>query len=808
MDANAAQAQPAQAQPVLTDDEKWRNMCISFGLNAEATAWLLADTGVNSPATLKEQFPLLTFEENWTLIAKNCLKSPVPDGDTAPIMPYKALKCFHALRLFVEYRDASGQDDNPGVICDSFQAAGVMLKWQGRLSEIKSFKGDSSRDEPIGTIKQLKSLTTGWYPFKELVKTKLSTVRNKQLGHRFTYLIREHETSTMTQIRADYPSMDDEIETCVDLDGPLFDADNKWFYAFLKGLVVEGDVYTYIQPFDKKQNGRKAWLALLDHAEGKVASANRVRAAYQKMQTSTYDGKSRRFTFQNYIRIHTECHNHIAESQTGETLTETKKVDDFLRGISDPSLEAAVAALRANDDKMSSFDKARDHLLSIWTMQQGTKGQGGYKISQVATASGGGGGGGKKSGKESSFQTRLAKAKKEVKDGTFKRADTDIWTSNAFAAERKIVQKKRASARKTSAAKVSAVKAAGADPKKLTSETQKEINKAVAGILAERGVGSLSTAPEPVVDTTPPAGPTVTFAAGTKEAYEEAKASSAGGQFGRHGNKKRTPAAPTVEQPRNCSSVSLASPPKKKIRPTLIDLTVSPDPAPTASDESMDPLIKDMDESAKRQEQARVNTIGRLMYANSLMQKCMDMEGPGWAKLQRYEQLLALGYTYKALTISRQNGTLGVDDPREQQVWARLDWMYKEMNKVAAAGEPQGAAHKAAWDSAVHMDVTIVQQTYEDAIKVLQNAHGCTTQDEIIMPKGLKLYHYPNPKPKVTPKAAPSPLIDTDEEVGDDTSDVHVSSSDDDASVSSEEFEFTGEEDDIKPAAAEAAMEE
>jgi hypothetical protein len=58
--------------------------------------------------------------------------------------------------------------------------------------------------------------------------------------------------------------------------------------------------------------------------------------AYAKIAAARFSGQKCNFTFDNYVEKHQDGHNTLAD--LGEPVPETKKVTDFLSGITDPRL--------------------------------------------------------------------------------------------------------------------------------------------------------------------------------------------------------------------------------------------------------------------------------------------------------------------------------------------------------------------------------------------------------------------------------------------------------------------------------------
>jgi hypothetical protein len=60
----------------------------------------------------------------------------------------------------------------------------------------------------------------------------------------------------------------DQMEMCLDHDHPVFDDDNHAIFDMLHDLLQGTTFGATINPYKKKKDGRKAWLALLNQHAG------------------------------------------------------------------------------------------------------------------------------------------------------------------------------------------------------------------------------------------------------------------------------------------------------------------------------------------------------------------------------------------------------------------------------------------------------------------------------------------------------------------------------------------------------------
>ena len=82
------------------------------------------------------------------------------------------------------------------------------------------------------------------------------------------------------------------------LGGPYFKEDNKEVFRLLSDLVKDQPA-TWIQPFQSSQDGRRAWMALVDHFDGGGQKERRISKAEAILETVVYQNE-RVFSFDSY----------------------------------------------------------------------------------------------------------------------------------------------------------------------------------------------------------------------------------------------------------------------------------------------------------------------------------------------------------------------------------------------------------------------------------------------------------------------------------------------------------------------------
>ena len=292
-----------------------------------------------------------------------------PQDTVMPILPFLSIRKLKALRIWAQYRIerscAVGNDEFP-VSPDEFDGAQI-LKWTGRLAEMQEEK-KALLDDNNKPPDELKSFSN-WVAWEEAFLTYLSRIRSTISEVPLIYLLRDHEVPTPDMLAVEYDSIDDDMIATNRMFGPAYRADNKRFFDLLKPLVVNGSAWPFIQNFAKGggKNGRKAFLAIKSQAEGQAATTTRKAKAYAMIATAKYTGKGR-YTFDQYVARHQKAHNELLALNEG--VAETKKVADFVRGITDPRLSTGKAILDSRPDMASNFEECQQFFKTLSETQK------------------------------------------------------------------------------------------------------------------------------------------------------------------------------------------------------------------------------------------------------------------------------------------------------------------------------------------------------------------------------------------------------------------------------------------------------
>ena len=103
-------------------------------------------------------------------------------------------------------------------------------------------------------------------------------------------------------------------------------------------------------------------MALKTQCEGTASKITRKNKAYASIANATYSGSRRQYKFQDYINAHQTAHNEILDCDPTEAIPESKKVSDFLKGITDPKLESAVSVVLGDPRMLNNFQTCQQYL--------------------------------------------------------------------------------------------------------------------------------------------------------------------------------------------------------------------------------------------------------------------------------------------------------------------------------------------------------------------------------------------------------------------------------------------------------------
>jgi phosphoglycolate phosphatase-like HAD superfamily hydrolase len=219
-----------------------------------------------------------------------------------------------------------------------FVAARVlsMAEIKRREEEDKTLSKDATAPSMIDDLKKIREAF-------ENIEDYLSKVRGTT-GVPLRHVIRDDDEVPDDPDNM-YPSVLDEMIARCPHDGEDFAADNNQVWSVIRACTHGGPAWSWVSAHARSRNGRAAWLALRSHYLGPTNQSKIMNKAEGDLENKFYSGERRNFSFERFAEIHQQAHTDLDEF--GEPLTEAAKVRKFLKRIKAPSLESAIATVRA-----------------------------------------------------------------------------------------------------------------------------------------------------------------------------------------------------------------------------------------------------------------------------------------------------------------------------------------------------------------------------------------------------------------------------------------------------------------------------
>jgi hypothetical protein len=111
---------------------------------------------------------------------------------------------------------------------------------------------------------------------------------------------------------------------------------------------------------------------LESQAEGPAAITTHKADAYTSIEKALYSAHLAKYTFNVYVSTYLTSHNKL--SLLGKPVSESKKVTDFLAGITAPLLTTAKENAIGDVSKLENFDACQQYMKQMLLAQKARKG--------------------------------------------------------------------------------------------------------------------------------------------------------------------------------------------------------------------------------------------------------------------------------------------------------------------------------------------------------------------------------------------------------------------------------------------------
>jgi hypothetical protein len=132
-----------------------------------------------------------------------------------------------------------------------------------------------------------------------------------------------------------YETVDQEMTARAPHTGRPFVNDRRKVWDIMSNVCGKHSCFVYIKPDLRTGNGRDAYMLLFDHFLGPNNVGNMASEAETKLTSTLYNGESKLFTWETYVRIHTEQHSVLngLKDYGYAGIGDTSKVRHLLKGI-------------------------------------------------------------------------------------------------------------------------------------------------------------------------------------------------------------------------------------------------------------------------------------------------------------------------------------------------------------------------------------------------------------------------------------------------------------------------------------------
>jgi hypothetical protein len=154
-----------------------------------------------------------------------------------------------------------------------------------------------------------------------------------------------------------YETVDQEMTARAPHTGCPFVNDRRKVWDIMSNICGKHSCFFYIKPALRTRNGRDAYMLLFDHFLDPNNVGNMAIEAETKLTSTLYNGEKKCFTWETYVRIHTEQHSVLngLKYYGYAGIDDSSKVSHLLKGIKTTELDVCKAQLMASPSLRDNF---------------------------------------------------------------------------------------------------------------------------------------------------------------------------------------------------------------------------------------------------------------------------------------------------------------------------------------------------------------------------------------------------------------------------------------------------------------------
>jgi hypothetical protein len=132
-----------------------------------------------------------------------------------------------------------------------------------------------------------------------------------------------------------YETVDQEMMARTPHTGRSFVNERRKVWDIMSNICGKHSFFVYIKPALRTRNGRDAYMLLFDHFLGPNNVGNMASEAETKLTSTLYNGEKKCFTWETYVRIHTEQNSvlNVLKYYGYAGIDDSSKVRHLLKGI-------------------------------------------------------------------------------------------------------------------------------------------------------------------------------------------------------------------------------------------------------------------------------------------------------------------------------------------------------------------------------------------------------------------------------------------------------------------------------------------
>ena len=140
------------------------------------------------------------------------------------------------------------------------------------------------------------------------------------------------------------------------LQGTYFERDNYQVFQHLRTQIVGSSAETHIESFEKKSDGRNAWLFLKTNNEGEDARNAAIAVARKEISSTSSERNLKNWSFDDYCLKHTRANNTL--SKYGVPVDGPSQVRAFLDGIHNRDMDSVKSNVMFDAETKGDLGKA------------------------------------------------------------------------------------------------------------------------------------------------------------------------------------------------------------------------------------------------------------------------------------------------------------------------------------------------------------------------------------------------------------------------------------------------------------------